>query len=57
MDSYKRGSHTVWDCKYHLVWVTKYHYQVLGRNVTAEVWAEYIKNQTPPEPDDDFNVT
>ena len=20
MESYKRGSHTVWDCKYHLVW-------------------------------------
>ena len=39
MEAYKRGSHTVWDCKYHLV------------------WAEYIKNQTPPEPDDDFNVT
>jgi putative transposase len=26
-------------------------------NVTDEVWAEYIKNQTPPEPDDSFNVT
>ena len=26
-------------------------------NVTDEVWAEYIKNQTPPEPDDDFRVT
>ena len=136
------GSHTVWDCKYHLVWVTKYRYAVLGGdvgqrcrellretarahemvvhagsinrdhvhlllsippslsvsravqylkgrsshkllsefaslrkrywgqhlwargywvassgNVTDEVWAEYIKNQTPPEPDDDFNVT
>lgn len=25
-------------------------------NVTDAVWAEYIKNQTPPEPDDDFNV-
>jgi tripartite-type tricarboxylate transporter receptor subunit TctC len=22
MVAYKRGSHTVWDCKYHLVWVT-----------------------------------
>ncbi len=29
MDEYKRGSHTVWDCKYHLVWTTKYRYQVL----------------------------
>ncbi|MCU7940963.1 MAG: IS200/IS605 family transposase [gamma proteobacterium symbiont of Bathyaustriella thionipta] len=25
-------------------------------NVTDEVWKEYIKNQTPPEPDDDFPV-
>jgi hypothetical protein len=24
MEAYKRGSHTVWDCKYHVVWVTKY---------------------------------
>jgi putative transposase len=25
-------------------------------NVTDEVWQEYIKNQTPPEPDDDCHV-
>jgi putative transposase len=141
MEAYKSGSHTVWDCKYHLVWTTKYRYQVLGGdvgfrcrkllreiaqskemvihagsinrdhvhllisippylsvsravqylkgksshkllteykhlrkrywgqhlwargywvassgNVTDEVWKEYIKSQTPPEPDDDFHV-
>jgi putative transposase len=31
-----------------------------GRSIaitTDEVWVEYIKNQTPPEPDDNFNVT
>lgn len=33
MEVYKRGSHTVWDCKYHLVWITKYRYQVLGGDV------------------------
>ena len=33
MEAYKRGSHTVWDCKYHLVWVTKYRYGVLARDV------------------------
>ena len=33
MESYKSGSHTVWDCKYHLVWTTKYRYQVLGGDV------------------------
>jgi len=142
MEAYKRGGHTVWDCKYHLVWVTKYRYPVLGGdvgvrcrellretarahemavhagsinrdhvhmllsippslsvsravqhlkgrsshkllsefgvlrkrywgqhlwargywvvssgNVTDDMWVEYIKNQTPPEPDDNFNVT
>jgi putative transposase len=141
MQNYKQGSHTVWDCKYHLVWVTKYRYEVLGGdighrcrellreiarshemqihagsinrdhvhlllsippnlsvsravqylkgksshkllsefkslrkrywgqhlwargywvsssgNVTDEVWKEYIKNQKPPESDDDFQV-
>ena len=141
MKDYKRGSHTVCDCKYHLVWTTKYRYQVLGGdighrcrellreiamskemviyagsinrdhvhmlisippqlsvsravqylkgksshrllsehkvlrkrywgqylwargswvassgNVTDEVWKEYIKNQEPPTPDDDFTV-
>jgi len=25
-------------------------------NVTDEVWKEYINNQKPPEPDDDFTV-
>lgn len=33
MESYKRGSHTDWDCKYHIVWVTKYRYEVLGDDV------------------------
>src|SRR5271166_2965085 len=33
MEAYKRGSHTVWDSKYHLVWVTKYRYPVLGGDV------------------------
>ena len=141
MQDYKHGSHTVWDCKYHLVWTTKYRYDVLtgdiglrcrellreisrskemqiyagsvnhdhvhmllsmppqlsisravqflkgksshkllseysslrkrywgqhlwargywvatSGNVTDEVWKEYIINQKPPEPDDDFGV-
>ena len=33
MEDYRKGSHTVWDCKYHLVWTTKYRYQVLGGDV------------------------
>jgi putative transposase len=38
------------------LWVRGYWVASSG-NVTDEVWAEYIKNQTPPEPDDDFKVT
>ena len=30
MQNYKSGSHTVWDCKYHIVWITKYRYPVLS---------------------------
>jgi putative transposase len=47
MEAYKRGSHIIRDCKYH----------ASSGNVTDDVWVEYIKNQKPPEPDDNFNVT
>ena len=33
MQDYKRGSHTIWDCKYHIVWVTKYRYPILTGDV------------------------
>ena len=33
MQDAKRGSHTIWDCKYHLVWITKYRHPVLGGDV------------------------
>jgi putative transposase len=35
MQDYKRGSHTIWDCKYHIVWVTKYRYPILTGDVGA----------------------
>lgn len=36
---------------------TRGYWVASSGNVTDEVWAEYIKNQSAPEPDDDFNVT
>ena len=37
MQYYRKGSHTLYDCTYHIVWVTKYRYKVLvgdlGRRV------------------------
>jgi putative transposase len=37
------------------LWARGYWVATSG-NVTDEVWKEYIKSQTPPEPDDDFHV-
>ena len=33
MQTAKSGSHTIWDCKYHIVWVTKYRYPILVGDV------------------------
>ena len=33
MENYRKSSHTIFDCKYHIVWVTKYRYPVLGYEV------------------------
>jgi hypothetical protein len=33
------------------------YWVVSSGNVTDEMWVDYIKNQTLPEPDDDFNIT
>ena len=37
MEHYRRTSHTVYDCKYHIVWITKYRYAVLGGEVGERV--------------------
>ena len=44
MEAYERGSHTIWDCKYHLVWTTKYRYPVLGGDVG--VWCRELLRET-----------
>ena len=37
MEHYRRTSHTVYDCKYHIVWITKYRYAVLGGELGERV--------------------
>ena len=37
MAQYKKGSHTVYEIKYHFVWVTKYRYHVLKGNVAVRL--------------------
>lgn len=34
---YRKGSHTTYDCTYHLVWITKYRYPVLVGDIAAVV--------------------
>nr|WP_010925632.1 IS200/IS605 family transposase [Microscilla sp. PRE1]AAK62840.1 MS118, putative transposase [Microscilla sp. PRE1] len=42
MQNYRKGSHTLFDLKYHLVWITKYRKQVLVGSV-AERSRELIR--------------
>jgi len=37
MEEYRKGSHTVYDVKYHFVWVTKYRYAVLRGDVAIRL--------------------
>ena len=37
MDEYNKGSHTVYDIKYHVIWVTKYRYKVLNKQIAARL--------------------
>ncbi len=58
-ESYRRGSHTVTDLKYHFVWKTKYSYDVLRgevglrlrdilREICAETGMEIVKGNIRP---------
>ena len=35
--NYRKSSHTVYDCQYHLVWTTKYRYRVLSTKIAQRV--------------------
>ena len=37
MQYYRRTSHTVYDCTYHLVWITKYRYPILVGDIGHRV--------------------
>jgi len=42
MENYRKGSHTLYDLKFHLVWITKYRKQVL-KGAVAERVRELIR--------------
>lgn len=37
MKEYNKGSHTVYDIKYHVIWVTKYRYRVLNKQISLRL--------------------
>lgn len=37
LNKYKRQSHAVYDCRYHIVWVTKYRFRVIDKNVEVSL--------------------
>ena len=37
MSRFKKLSHTLWHCQYHIVWVPKYRFRVLSGVVAGEV--------------------
>lgn len=38
MSRFKRASHVLWHCQYHVVWVPKYRYRILSGPVGQEVY-------------------
>ena len=37
MSRFRKLSHTLWHCQYHIVWVPKYRFRILTGNVATEV--------------------
>ena len=37
MSRFRKLSHTIWHCQYHIVWVPKYRYRILTGRVSEEV--------------------
>ncbi len=37
MSRFKKLSHVIWHCQFHIVWVPKYRYRVLNGKVGEEV--------------------
>ena len=37
MSRFKRASHVIWHCQYHVVWVPKYRFRILSGPIGREV--------------------
>ena len=37
MSRFRKLSHTIWQCEYHIVWTPKYRFRILSGSVAEEV--------------------
>jgi len=37
MSQFKKLSHTIWRCQYHIIWTPKYRYKILSGKLAADV--------------------
>jgi hypothetical protein len=44
MSRFKRMSHTIWRCEYHIVWTRKYRYRVMQEKI-KEQWRGVFGNR------------
>ena len=42
MSRFRKLSHTIWHCQYHVIWVPKYRYRILQGEIAEEV-GEWIR--------------
>ncbi|CDH34333.1 IS200/IS605 family transposase [Xenorhabdus bovienii] len=40
MSRFKKASHVLWCCQYHIVWTPKYRFRILKNNVGKEVYKQ-----------------
>ena len=55
MSRFKKLSHAVWYCCYHIVWTPKYRYRILKGEIETEV-EHCIKMFTISYQDEDFSI-
>jgi len=42
MSRFKRASHVLWHCQYHIVWTPKYRYRILSGNMARAVYGSVM---------------
>ncbi|MCP4309891.1 MAG: hypothetical protein GY790_01390 [Bacteroidetes bacterium] len=49
MSEYKKLSHVIYKCEYHIVWVPEYRFRILTVGIDEDVIKRYLKHQEKEE--------